>query len=265
MQEPKYDKIGTGYNSTRQADPHLTERLLHYLKPKIDRFYLDIGCGTGNYTISLADKGFKFIGVEPSEKMLTHAKSRNPNIKWLLGTAEQIPSGDKVFDGIIATLTIHHWSDLNKAFVEINRVLAENGRLVLFTSTPEQMKGYWLNHYFPKMLYSSIVQMPSLSNIQKAIEQTELEITNIEKYFIKDDLQDFFLYVGKNNPSRYFDETIRHGISSFSSLANINEVKQGLLTLRNDIDNQLFNKIKDQYANEMGDYLFITIEKKGSI
>ena len=264
MQENKYDKIGTGYNSTRQADPYLTERLLYHLQPQNDRLYLDIGCGTGNYTCTLADKGLNFIGVEPSEKMLSEAKNRNQQINWLKGTAEQIPTEDKAFDGIIATLTIHHWTDLKKAFVELDRVLADNGKIVMFTSTPEQMKGYWLNHYFPKMLHSSIVQMPSLVDIQEAIRQTGLKITDIEKYFIKDDLQDCFLYVGKNNPNCYFDETIRHGISSFSSLANIEEVKQGLSKLKNDIDNQSFDKIKDQYANELGDYLFITIDKKGS-
>ena len=261
----KYDKIGTGYNSTRQADPYLTERLLYHLLPNTDKLYLDIGCGTGNYTITLANKGFNFVGVEPSEKMLNEAKSRNQDINWLKGTAEQIPADDKSFDGIIATLTIHHWTDLKKAFIEINRVLSDNSRIVVFTSTPEQMKGYWLNHYFPKMLYASILQMPSHADINQAISQTELEITDIEKYFIKDDLQDCFLYVGKNNPARYFDETIRHGISSFSSLSNIDEVKQGLSKLRNDIDNHLFDKIRNQYANELGDYLFIAIDKRGSI
>lgn len=259
----KYDKIGTGYNSTRRADPYLAGRLFHLLQPKSDRLYLDIGCGTGNYTCVLADKGLKFIGVEPSEKMLSEAKSKTQNIKWLNGTAEQIPADNKTFDGIIATLTIHHWTDIKKAFIELNRVLADNGRIIMFTSTPEQMKGYWLNHYFPQMLHSSIIQMPSLADIREAIAQTEIEITGIEKYFIKDDLQDCFLYVGKNNPNRYFDETVRHGISSFSSLANIEEVKQGLSKLRNDIDNLAFDTIKNQYANEFGDYLFITIEKKG--
>jgi ubiquinone/menaquinone biosynthesis C-methylase UbiE len=264
MQEIKYDKIGAGYNSTRKADPYLVERLLYHLQPNSNRLYLDIGCGTGNYTINLVNKGFNFVGVEPSEKMLNEARSRNQDINWLKGTAEQIPADDKAFDGIIGTLTIHHWTDLTKAFTEINRVLSAKGRLVLFTSTPEQMKGYWLNHYFPKMLDASTVQMPSIADIQEAIAQTELEITHIEKYFIKDDLQDCFLYVGKNNPNRYFDETIRYGISSFSSLANIDEVKQGLSKLRNDIDNQAFDKIKDQYENELGDYLFITIDKKSA-
>lgn len=258
----KYDTIGTGYNSTRQADPYLTERLLFHLQPKSEGTYLDIGCGTGNYTIALAERGFKFVGVEPSAQMLNEARSRNQEINWLQGTAEQIPAGNEEFDGLIATLTIHHWKDLEKAFSEISRVLSKNGRFVLFTSTPEQMKGYWLNHYFPKMLHSSIVQMPSLSGIQEAIKQTGLRVTGTEKYFIKDDLQDCFLYVGKNNPERYFDESIRHGISSFSSLANNEEVKQGLSRLRKDIDNQSFAIIKEQYANELGDYIFIIIEKK---
>ena len=260
----KYDNIGAGYNSTRQADPYLTERLFSLLRPQSDKLYLDIGCGTGNYTCVLADKGLSFVGVEPSKKMLNEAKSRNLSIKWLDGTAEQIPADDKTIDGIIAILTIHHWTDIRKAFGELNRVLEDKGRIVIFTSTPEQMKGYWLNHYFPKMLHSSIFQMPSLDAIQNAADETKLKISIIEKYFIKDDLKDCFLYIGKNNPDRYFDQQIRDGISSFTSLANIDEVEQGLTKLRSDIANNEFEQIKSQYDNDLGDYLFIAINKKGS-
>jgi ubiquinone/menaquinone biosynthesis C-methylase UbiE len=264
MQVAKYDKIGTGYNSTRQADTYLTQRLLFHLQPEHDKHYLDLGCGTGNYTIALAEKGFHFTGLDPSKQMLDEARSKNQQITWLRGTAELIPSEDNAYDGIIATLTIHHWTDLKKAFSEINRVLTENGRLVLFTSTPGQMKNYWLNHYFPQMLQSSIGQMPSVENIKEAISKTELKITAIEKYYIKDDLKDCFLYVGKNKPELYFDETIRNGISSFSSLANSEEVKNGLARLRNDLKSHTFEGIKEQFANELGDYLFLTISKKAN-
>lgn len=259
-----YDCIGTGYNSTRQADPYLSGRLLHFLLPKREGHYLDIGCGTGNYTIVLADKGLKFTGVDPSVKMLAEANSRNQQIHWLIGTAEHIPTEDMVFEGIIATLTIHHWTDLRQAFTELSRVLKDDGKIILFTSTPEQMENYWLNHYFPKMLHSSIVQMPSLATIKEVINQTGLEITHIEKYLIQDDLKDCFLYVGKNNPDRYFDPLIRNGISSFTSLANIEEVNQGLTQLKYDIDSQLFESVKNHYTDESGDYLFIILEKKGT-
>jgi ubiquinone/menaquinone biosynthesis C-methylase UbiE len=260
----KYNQIGTAYNSTRKADPYLATKLLSLLRPQKDKLYLDLGCGTGNYTSALADKGVKFIGVDPSEKMLNVAKARNQNVIWLIGTAEQIPADDKAFGGIISTLTIHHWSDLKKAFIEISRVLADDGRFVLFTATPEQMEGYWLNHYFPEMLRSSIVQMPSLNHIREAIEEAKLQISGIERYFIKDDLQDYFLYVGKNRPECYFEEQIRNGISSFASLANMEEVKQGLAKLRHDIQTNVFKQIKNNYENDLGDYLFITVEKKDS-
>ncbi len=260
--EIKYDEIGTGYNATRQADPYLAEKLFHLLKPKKDKLYLDIGCGTGNYTNALANKDIEFIGVEPSEKMLNEAKMRNQNVTWLKGTAEQIPTDSKVFDGIIATLTIHHWTDLTQAFNELNRVLSDAGRIVIFTSTSVQMQGYWLNHYFPKMLKSSIAQMPSLDKIKKAIEKADLKISGIEKYFVRDDLQDCFLYVGKNRPDHYFKVQIRNGISSFSDLANIEEVNQGLIKLRSDMENNTFADIKMKYENNLGDYLFIVVDKE---
>lgn len=74
-----YDNIGSGYNLTRQADPFLTERLIHHLKPELNQVYLDIGCGTGNYTIAIAQNGFSFWGIDPSEQMLDIARSRNKN------------------------------------------------------------------------------------------------------------------------------------------------------------------------------------------
>src|SRR5690606_24660548 len=116
-------------------------------------------------------------------------------------------------------------------------------RIVIFTSTPKQMEGYWLNHYFPGMLRDSIDQMPSLESVESAMIKSNLEITKIEKYFIDPNLEDKFLYCGKHNPETYFDEQVRNGISSFSSLANHSEVRQGLVRLRSDIDSGKINEI----------------------
>ena len=256
-----YDTIGTRYNSTRRADPYITKKIFQFLAPRSNGLYLDIGCGTGNYTIVLANKGINFYGVEPSAKMLDIARSRDRRISWLTGNAEKLPTNDNLFDGVIATLTIHHWNDLKKAFREIHRVLKHGGKLVIFTATPEQMKGYWLNYYFPKMLEDSILQMPSLDMIKNAATDAGFAVTGTEKYFIQDNLQDLFLYAGKNKPRFYLDEQVRRGISSFSALANDDEVEHGLSILNNDIDSCKFDEIKAKFANDSGDYLFITAQK----
>ena len=115
-----YDKIGEGYNKTRKADPYITTRLFDLLDPQKDKSYLDIGCGTGNYTIALNELGVNLTGVDPSDKMLEEARSKSNNINWLHGYAETIPFSNQQFDGAIATLTMHHWSHLENSFLEID-------------------------------------------------------------------------------------------------------------------------------------------------
>ncbi len=262
--EIKYDEIGTDYNLTRKADKYLTEQLLHHLKPSKNGKYLDIGCGTGNYTNELQKNGFQFIGIDPSKQMLEKAKLKNNEIDWKIGSAEKVGLPENFVDGIIGSLTIHHWTNLKGGFSELNNVLKLNGRIVLFTSTPRQMKGYWLNHYFPKMLSDSIIQMPTLESVKAAMKDSGIEFLKTVKYFIKPDLQDKFLYCGKQNPEFYFDDQIRHGISSFSSLANRIEVQKGLSELREDIDNGKIIEIIKSYENDFGDYLYIIGKKPTS-
>ncbi|BAO76712.1 class I SAM-dependent methyltransferase [Winogradskyella sp. PG-2] len=257
----KYNQIGINYNQTRKADPHLTEQLLKHLNPKKEDLYLDIGCGTGNYTSELQKKGFQFIGIDPSIEMLQKAQTQNDNIQWKIGSAEKTDLPQHSIDGIIGTLTIHHWTNLARAFSELEYILKPDGKIVIFTSTPQQMEGYWLNHYFPKMLEDSMVQMPTLKTIEEAMNSSGLKVTSTNIYNIEPDLVDQFLYCGKQNPELYFDDSIRHGISSFSALANLEEVETGLAQLRKDIDSGKINTIINSYENNLGDYLYIIGEK----
>ena len=257
----KYDHIGSDYNNTRQADPYLVSRLFDHLKPDPAGKYLDIGCGTGNYTIAIQKKGVDFIGIDPSESMLEKARQRNRQITWKQGTAEKTELPAESVDGIIASLTIHHWENLNVAFAELFRVLKPGGRIVIFTSTPDQMQGYWLRHYFPRMLTESMVQMPSLESTVAAMESAGFTILHTEPYSVRSDLRDLFLYSGKYDPELYFKQEVRSGISSFSALANAEEVAAGLKQLRKDIDNRKVDQVMKSFENKGGDYLFVVGQK----
>ncbi|MFA6261575.1 MAG: class I SAM-dependent methyltransferase [Bacteroidia bacterium] len=260
-EEILYDRIGTGYNTTRKADPYIAGELIRLLDAEQEGNYLDIGCGTGNYTSALYQAGIAICGVDPSDSMLEIARKKHPQIDWKKGTAEAIPFPDQTFDGIIGTLTIHHWSDLKRGFGELGRVLKPKGKIVLFTSTPEQMKGYWLNHYFPDMLQKSIEQMPEVDAIQEALSGTSLTLDQQVKYFIEANLQDQFMYIGKEQPEIYFNEIVRNGISSFANLAHAPEVKHGLEQLKTDIQTGKIQEIMSHYKNDKGDYLFMCINK----
>ena len=254
----KYDVIGIDYNLTRKADPYLVSRFLVLLNPNPKGQYLDIGCGTGNYTSEFQKKGFSFIGIDPSTEMLKAAKLQNEFIDFRIGTSEQTDLDDVTMDGITISLSVHHWPDLERSFKELCRVLKEDGNMVLFTSAPEQMEGYWLNHYFPKTLQASKRQMPSIENIILAMEAGGLEITGSEYYSVKPDIHDLFLYSGKHDPERYFNEQFRKGISSFSDLGIVEEIESGLQQLRADIITGKVKEVMKAYENNRGDYLYIT-------
>ncbi|UII29719.1 class I SAM-dependent methyltransferase [Fulvivirga ulvae] len=259
----KYDSIGINYNCTRKADPHLLQRIYANLKPGSDRLYLDIGCGTGNYTTALQCMGVDMIGIDPSETMLKKARAANGETQWVIGTAENTGLESGSIDGIVATLTIHHWPDLTRGFSELSRVTRKGGRIVIFTSTPEQMEGYWLNHYFPGMLKQSMAQMPALQKVTSAMESGGFSVLELEEYNVEPGLQDFFLYSGKHNPDLYLNPEIRHGISSFSSLSNASEVEAGLKKLKADIFSGKVEEVIQSYENDSGDYLFIVGCKYG--
>ncbi|GAA0194939.1 class I SAM-dependent methyltransferase [Fulvivirga kasyanovii] len=258
----KYDSIGINYNCTRKADPYLLQRIYAHLNPETDKLYLDIGCGTGNYTTALQRMGVHMIGIDPSETMLENARAAGMEVQWKIGMAENTGLESDSIDGIVATLTIHHWPDLASGFSELSRVIRDGGRIVIFTSTPEQMEGYWLNYYFPVMLKQSMAQMPALHKVTAAMESAGFAVLELEKYNVEPDLQDFFLYSGKHKPDLYLNPDIRRGISSFSSLANALEVEAGLKALKEDMLSGKVEEVIQSYQNDSGDYLFIVGNKQ---
>lgn len=256
-----YDHIGQGYDFTRRADPYILSRLTHHLNAKPGDKILDVACGTGNYTIALAQARFEMHGIDQSSIMMEYArkKSNSHLAQWHLGDAEHIPFADKTFDGALCTLAIHHFKDIKPIFAEVYRVLAR-GRFVIFTADPEQMKKYWLNVYFPQMMAQSIARMPAVVAVEQNLRNAGFKIIHKEPFYVTNELQDFFLFSGKHRPQIYLDPRVRAGISSFAGLADADEVGLGLKKLAADIESGRVSGVISTHANE-SDYLFIVAEK----
>jgi len=140
-------------------------------------------------------------------------------------------------------------------------VLKPGSRFVIFHSTPEQMNGYWLNHYFPNLMAQATQKMATLQAVESALNATGFNVITTEKYFVQDDLKDLFLYSCKNKPELCFDEHVRNGISTFALAAYKEEITIGLRKLEADLLNNTFEVIRKKYDNDHGDYLFILAKK----
>ncbi len=262
MTQPIYNTIGKQYNSTRNADVYITDRLYALLNPRKDGQYFDIGCGTGNYTRALSERGLQLTGIEPSDVMIAKARANHPDILFVQANVEALPFADNSFDGGIGTFTIHHWDDIQKGLGEIYRILKPGERFVLLSFTPDQLMNYWLCHYFPQTMKKSSEAVESLDKMTDLFKSSGFTNVDTEKYFVHEELTDYFLYANKYRPEAYLDPQIRNGASSFTVYADEHEVERGLLQLEEDIRNGSIKKIINQYENDLGDYLFYCATKE---
>src|ERR1700687_2619714 len=161
-----YDRIGAGYDDTRQADPSLRWRLIHHLRPSPTGRYLDVGSGTGNYTLAMHHADVDIYGLEVSPLMLGAAKRKSTAIAWLNARAEAIPFAPASFDGATSTFVHHHFGDPVAAFKEVHRVLKPGARFVILNATAEQTKRYWLVEYFPRAIEKAVAPYARFETVE---------------------------------------------------------------------------------------------------
>lgn len=99
------------------------------------RLVLDVGCGTGNYTLELAQKDIKAVGIDFSFDMVlfakTKAETQGLEANFVVGNAEAMPFKSNVFDGVLGVTALCFISDAETAVVEINRVMKKGGLVIL--------------------------------------------------------------------------------------------------------------------------------------
>jgi ubiquinone/menaquinone biosynthesis C-methylase UbiE len=256
-----YDTIGKTYDTTRKADPAILSQLLQLLHPLQHEKYLDIGCGSGNYTGALARQGLKIEGLDISEEMLGKARRKYPEILFHQGDARALPFTNEQFHGATCILAAHHIDNLAAAFSETYRILQSQAHFILFTATPQQMKHYWLNHYFPNSIQLAIQTMSSFEQLRKLLQQIGFSTVEQIPFFVTNELQDWFLQSGKYRPEIYLDPMVRQGISTFHLSTDRKEISLGLEVLEKDIATGHIETVIQKYESTLGDYLFISARK----
>jgi SAM-dependent methyltransferase len=85
---------------------------------------LDVGCGTGQLTMELAEVAGEenVAAVDTSESALTVCRSRVPAADVRLASAEDLPFADGAFDGVLAQLVVNLVDDPPGAVREMARV-----------------------------------------------------------------------------------------------------------------------------------------------
>lgn len=252
-----YNSIGQSYATSRLPDARIVDYLLNLLQIPRGSIIADLGAGTGGYSNAIANQGFSVYAVEPSSVMQLQAIP-HPQVRWCTGYAENIPLPNKSVDAVISILAIHHFSNLEKAFNEMNRIARK--AIIILTFAP-QVGEFWLYDYFPFIWEYDKRFFPPLESIVDLIQKTTQRIVNISPLQLPPDLSDMFLAAGWRHPEIYLNPRIRAGLSAFA-LAD-SDVETGVKLLQADLTsgkwNAKYGKIQQLNQYDVG-YRFLHLQ-----
>ena len=96
---------------------------------------LDIGTGTANYIMELAEKGFDCTGLDIGLGMLRRAArksgAKGHPLKLVAATAQALPFPDHAFDLVLSVTAFEFFSDPGQAVLEMVRVCKPGGKIVV--------------------------------------------------------------------------------------------------------------------------------------
>jgi ubiquinone/menaquinone biosynthesis C-methylase UbiE len=175
-----FDNEATAYDAwytTKKGaliDEVETALAMELLRPEKTMRILDVGCGTGNYSIKLATLGCHVTAIDVSENMLdiarTKALKKNLDIDFRIGAVENLEFENESFDAVVSVTAIEFFDDVQKGFEEMFRVAKKEAPIVVGTINKESAWGeLYETPYFKEntvFRYANLVGKSMLSKIK---------------------------------------------------------------------------------------------------
>jgi SAM-dependent methyltransferase len=105
------------------------------------RRVLDVGAGRGELAERIRDAGIEVVALDQSARMVELARERG--VEAVVGDVQALPFEDAAFDVVVANFMLYHVPDVDRALIEIVRVLRPGGRLVAATNGFGQLRELW--------------------------------------------------------------------------------------------------------------------------
>ncbi|WP_348611944.1 class I SAM-dependent methyltransferase [Halobaculum rarum] len=112
----------------RLIDRREKRAVLEALGPVDDERVLEIACGTGRFTVMLAERGADIVGLDISDAMLAQGREKarraglESSVEFMRGDAARLPFPDDHFDAVFAMRFFHLADTPAKFLAEMARV-----------------------------------------------------------------------------------------------------------------------------------------------
>ncbi|MCY4145309.1 MAG: methyltransferase domain-containing protein [Chloroflexi bacterium] len=134
-----YDQAAVRYDRARPAYPKaLFDDILSFAQLDENARILEVGCGSGQATLSLARRGWQIDCIELSARLAELARgklARFPHVRIISGDYDEMPLPAAAYDLLVAA-TAFHWLDPATRFHKAHSALKPGGCIALFWHRP---------------------------------------------------------------------------------------------------------------------------------
>ena len=158
------------------------EAVLEAIAPVEGRNVLEIACGTGRFTVMLAERGADVVGLDISAAMLQQGREKakradvSETLQFLRGDAGRLPFPDDHFDTVVAMRFFHLADDPSAFLAEMRRVAKDQ---IVFDT---------FNRFSTRSIYNWALPMGSRlyskSEIAVLLAKNDLTLVDVEDDFL---------------------------------------------------------------------------------
>jgi 2-polyprenyl-3-methyl-5-hydroxy-6-metoxy-1,4-benzoquinol methylase len=167
-----------------------------YLKEENKSSVLDVGCGFGLTSLSLAKKGCKVLGIEPNKDLLNIANekaiSESVKIEFINHNIEQVDSVDFKADFVLCHNVLEYVKNPEKAISDLVGKIKDKGYLSIIAHNPfanvlkkaivDKSPTVAISYLGRKTDYSSVIgadiNLYSFEDIEEWLRKAGLKVVN---------------------------------------------------------------------------------------
>jgi ubiquinone/menaquinone biosynthesis C-methylase UbiE len=168
-----FDALMNPYDLRRRLEVVFDELLGD--QPLTGRRVLDVGCGTGHFSLAAKARGAGVVSVDIGIELLRKARGKGVG-RVVTGDAGALPFPASTFDVVVSSECIEHTVDPERSVAEMLRVLRPGGLLAL---TCPNRAWHWsvvVANALKLRPYRGLENWPSRSTLRRWIEQHDARV-----------------------------------------------------------------------------------------
>jgi SAM-dependent methyltransferase len=185
-------------NSILALEFRTLKRLLAGQEPKR---VLDVGCGTGRWSLYFRQFGAVVIGLDASEHMLAQAAKQSSLTGSLIrANADALPIRNHSVDLLFCSMSLGYFPQLRGVFVEFARTAAAGATIVISDLHPAAIAGGWTRSFKKNGQKFEIEhQSHTVADIENAGQRAGLQMALSHTVYFDDSDVSFFRAAGRES------------------------------------------------------------------